>query len=402
MCKCFVVGINEPALSSQQLKILSTCSHIFCTERFHPLIEKLHTEKHPITPLSEAVEKIKNLVARENVALLASGDPLFFGIGKMLLRELPKETLSFIPALSAAQRACALFRVPWDDAKVVSLHGRKSAHLPTLLLTSPKTLAFTDATNSPDSIATQLTRYLESIGDTDLLSRITVLVAEDIGLETENVFQGTLTACQTRQFAKLNIMCLLTPLQQPPSCVLGLTEEKIHHSRGLITKNEVRAATLHHLQLPRTGTLWDIGAGSGSVSIEAARLAPELSVYSVDQKSEEMTNIRNNIIRYQCYNVTPIHGRAPEALEPLPQPDRIFIGGSGGSLRTLIHFCALVLKPEGRIIINGVLPKTIEEAQRFLEENGFFYTVSTLAVRRWDNKGQARTFNPITIIAGQR
>ncbi len=125
----------------------------------------------------------------------------------------------------------------------------------------------------------------------------------------------------------------------------GLTEDSIQHSRGLITKNEVRAATLHQLQLPRKGVFWDIGAGSGSLSIEAARANPHLTVYAIEHKEEELENIKNNIVKFGCYNIVPIFGRAPEALVALPDPDRVFIGGSSGSLPDIVALTCQTFGP---------------------------------------------------------
>ena len=116
---------------------------------------------------------------------------------------------------------------------------------------------------------------------------------------------------------------------------LGLTEDEVVHSRGLITKSEVRAATIHQLRLPKTGVFWDVGAGSGSISIEAARSHPELTLFAIEHKMEEIANIKANIRKFGCYNIIPVFGKAPEELTDLPAPDRIFVGGSSGTLSAI-------------------------------------------------------------------
>ncbi len=143
-----------------------------------------------------------------------------------------------------------------------------------------------------------------------------------------------------QKFSALNILCLLVPkIPDNKTCSygFGLTEDSIEHSRGLITKNEVRAATLHQLQLPAEGIFWDVGAGSGSLSIEAARSNPQLTVYAIEHKEEEIDNIKNNIVKFDCYNIVPVFGKAPESLVHLPDPNRVFIGGSSGSLPGIVE-----------------------------------------------------------------
>ncbi len=190
--------------------------------------------------------------------------------------------------------------------------------------------------------------------------------------------------------------------QKQTSFCFGLTEDEISHSRGLITKNEVRAVTLHQLQLPRQSIFWDIGAGSGSISIEAARTNPRLTVYAVEHKEEELHNIKENIRRYGCFNVIPVSGRAPEVLANLPAPDRVFIGGSSGSLADIVRLVAGRLTADGRLVINGVIKKTITTAPQYMREAGFTVTRSVINVSRKSKNNTVQNFNPITIMAGTR
>ncbi|SDO97152.1 precorrin-6y C5,15-methyltransferase (decarboxylating) subunit CbiE [Desulforhopalus singaporensis] len=408
MFKILVIGIGENVLSRRQKELICGCGTVFGTQRFGTLAEEagVAAEKFlPITPLADSLGAMAKLLEHETVAVLCSGDPLFYGIGKKLLDRFPPQQVEFYPALSSVQLACSRFKIPWDDARFVSLHGRSPGHLPTVLLRHPKTIIFTDRANSPDKIAARLLEYFQTIEDTDYGARITAMVVADIGLATENIFTGSLQQCVDTTFSPLNIFCLLLP-QQPqtdvPVCSLGLGEETIAHSRGLITKNEVRAATLHTLQLPTRGVMWDIGAGSGSVSIEAARANPDLTVYAVEHNRTEIENIKSNIRKFRCFNVVPVSGRAPDALTSLPSPDRIFVGGSGGSLQQLIEIAKDILPQTGRIVVNGVIAKTVESAPRLMRANNFRVSTATVAVSRTDSEGNTQQFNPITIITGTR
>ena len=403
MYKLFVLGMTDSILTTKQERLLINCSVIVGTKRFTELTVHLPGRFVAITPLATALASIRSSLQTGNVAVLASGDPLFFGIGRRLLAEFPEDTVQFYPALSSIQRACALFKVPWDDAKITSLHGRNTCHIPGLLLNNPKNLVLTDGENSPDHIAQLLLDYLRLIGETVLPDTIRVLVAEDLGLDNEKLFCGNLLEASKQQFSPLNILCLLVPgVPDNTTYRFGLTEDSIQHSRGLITKNEVRAATLHQLQLPTTGILWDIGAGSGSLSIEAARMNPELTVYSIEHKEEELENIKNNIVKFGCYNIVPVFGRAPEALDYLPDPHRVFIGGSSGSLPDLVTLIAKRLETAGRLVINGVIEKTVQAAPELMKKHGFTINSSIIQVSRTGSDGSTLAFNPITIMTGTR
>ena len=193
MYKLFVLGIADSILSAGQEKILTRCVAIVGTKRFIALTAHLACRFVPITPLPAALDSIRTLLQTGNVAVLASGDPLFYGIGRRLLAEFPEDIIQISPALSSLQRACALFKIPWDDAKITSLHGRSTGHIPGLLLPNQKNLVLTDADNSPDRLAGQLLDYLQLIRETVLPDRIEMLVAEDLGLASEKLFRGTLS-----------------------------------------------------------------------------------------------------------------------------------------------------------------------------------------------------------------
>lgn len=401
MYKLLVIGVGDISLASGQRELLAGCAAVIGTSRFRQLVAHLNVPYHSITPLGAAIQTMRSGLETGNIAVLTSGDPLFYGLARRLLNEFPVEQVQIFPALSSLQKACALFRLPWDDAVITSLHGRTHPHIPGLLLANGKNLVFTDSTNSPEKIAAQLLDYLQLIGDKELSERIRVLVAEDIGLETEKLFSGSLLEARGLRFSPLNVLCLLVPEQTDNSgCRFGLTEENISHSRGLITKNEVRAATLHRLQLPDAGVLWDVGAGSGSLSVEAARLSPRLTIYAVEHKEEEFDNIKRNIVKFGCHNIIPVFGKAPAALASLPHPDRVFVGGSGGELDKIIARTAGSLTANGRLVINGVIEKTVEAAPRLMQQHGFIVEKSNISVTRTEPDGTTQVFNPITIMAG--
>jgi precorrin-6Y C5,15-methyltransferase (decarboxylating) len=184
----------------------------------------------------------------------------------------------------------------------------------------------------------------------------------------------------------------------------GLKEDEISHSRGLITKDEVRAVSIHKLRLPRKGIFWDIGAGSGSVSVESARLFPLLKVYAVEKNEEQTANIGKNIDRFRLSNVAVISGMAPDILKDLPPPDRVFIGGSSGRLSGIIG-CIAERMLKGVIVLNATTLETLNEATLLLEKYGLDPEVSQVSVSRSKIVGGQRhmaALNPIFIITGEK
>jgi len=404
MFNLFVIGISDNIVSPKTQQILSNCSYAFATPRLQKIISHLQLEVHNISPLQEATRTITTKLAVGNVAVLASGDPLFYGIGKRLLSEVPQEYIEFHPAVSSIQKAAALFKTHWDDATILSLHGRNHPHVPGLILQHEKCLLLTDRKNSPNEICKKIQGYLALVEDLNTARDISVMVAENIGLPEQRLFSGSLSEAVAATFSPLNVMFIVRHAASSNDFpeALGLTEDEVVHSRGLITKSEVRAATIHQLRLPKTGILWDVGAGSGSISIEAARSHPDLTIFAIEHKAEEIKNIKANIRKFGCYNIIPVFGQAPEELTDLPDPDRIFVGGSSGNLRAITEIAKNRLLPNGRIVINAVIEKTIKEAPKLLTRAHFSVETTTMCVTRSNSATETVTFNPITITTGSR
>jgi precorrin-6Y C5,15-methyltransferase (decarboxylating) len=356
-----------------------------------------------ITPLDAAMTAIRlELRAGGAVAVLASGDPMFFGLGKRLCDEFADTPTRVLPSPSSLQLACARWRIAWHDARIISLHGRALAHVGELLRHG-KTIVLTDKNNSPDRLAASILDYFKLIGETELPQRLQVLVGENLALPDENISRLTLTEAAARRFAALNVVCFYLPeafIRKSPF-IFGLSEEHIEHVAGMITKNEVRAAVLHALRLPRQGIFWDVGGGSGSVSIEAAGLAPCLAIYTIERCSERMAAIKENIRRYQRFSITPILGEAPAALAALPDPDRVFVGGGGAALPDIVTAVHARLKPGGRLVLTAVSERSIQTAPDLLKSHGFATTVCEIRVTRRQAHGD-RILNPITIITGEK
>lgn len=402
MSQIELIGISDPVLTEVQQALLRPCATVVVSRRHRPLVAGLHCRLIDMSPMAAMLEQVDEALLTGHVAVLASGDPLFFGIGRTLIARFGADRLAVHPALSAVQLACARFRLPWDDLALQSLHGRPGHDIPGQVLRHAKVMLFTDQHNSPNRVAATLLAVLQECNDVDRIKTIRIRVAENLGLTDERLTSGSLAEIAAQTFAPLNLMLVEQPLL-PETLRFGLREDEIHHSRGLITKDEVRAATLHRLRLPAFGVFWDIGGGSGSISLEAARLNPELSVQTVEKNPEALQNIRANIKQYSTYNIHLISGEAPEALVGLPAPNRIFIGGSGKRLEAIIEAAVDQLTEGGRIVINAVLASTETTAVQCLQRLQLKVASSTLAVTRREYPGGAtRVFNPITLITGDK
>ncbi|AGF79781.1 precorrin-6y C5,15-methyltransferase (decarboxylating), CbiE & CbiT subunit [Desulfocapsa sulfexigens DSM 10523] len=363
----------------------------------HPLPQLI-----PVIPLADCIASMKDCLSEGDVVVLASGDPLFFGIGRRILESFPQYSIEIYPAVSSMQLAFARFGIPWDDAKFVSFHGRSSEQLGSRLLNYEKVLLLTDSVNSPNVIAEKLLRQY----DREITDTVYCHVGENLGLQSEHLHSGELSEIAAKTFVEPNVMILQNsevPNQKKILPLFGLQEKEISHSRGLLTKNEVRAAVIHALRLPRDGVLWDVGAGSGSVGLEVARLFPEVDVFSIEREEEQWKNIEDNIKKFRVLNMRLIKGDAPGSLKNLPSPDRVFIGGSGGNLQSILEYCVGQLLPGGIVVVNAVIAKTAALAPEILYTLGLDVEIKEIAVQRFNYpQVEAQRFNPIKIIVGSK
>lgn len=401
MFRVFLIGFDGH-LAADSAKALAGCGTVFASKRLQASLDLAGKTVLPVTPVAEMLAGVAKISKEQDVAVLASGDPLFFGISRRLLQEVDPELVTIFPARSSMQMAAARFKIPWDDAAYISLHGRDMEVEISLLLHHKKSFVFTDRVNSPGAIACRLLDLLDH--DEGAAAGWTVWVGEQLGLPEEKISTGSLAEIAARTFDPLNIMLLVRGEDfLKNSTSFGLQEEQISHSRGLITKNEVRAVTIHGLCLPQEGVLWDIGAGSGSVSLEAALLRPNLQVFAVERHPEQLAHIRENRRRYGVYNIHIIDGEAPDALDELPDPDRVFIGGSGGHLQEIITYSVGRLAGEGRVVVNAVIEETRKKAPALLYGAGLSVTMSDVSVSRHsfpETDRQERAFNSIRVCVG--
>jgi len=283
-----------------------------------------------------------------------------------------------------------------------------------LLERSGKMSILTDRVNNPSVVANVLKSafrtHATGSGQAPQ-SAITMYVCERLGYPDERITKGTPSEIASASFSDPNVVIVMKDgvqgaevRGQETNVKFGLREDEIGHERGLITKDEVRAVTLHKLRLPQSGVLWDIGAGSGSVSLEAAGLFPGLSICAVEKDDARISMIRENALRHQAGNVRVVHGSAPEALLDLPAPDRVFIGGSGRNLGDIIRLVNEKM-PAGLVVINAASLDTLGEALAVLDSNGYRADVAEISVSRSKvvaGKRLMSALNPVFVIRGEK
>jgi precorrin-6Y C5,15-methyltransferase (decarboxylating) len=354
-------------------------------------------EKKLLEDLSGMLEYLKSTEKR--VVVLGSGDPNFFGVARFLLRNLPKERIEIFPNVTSLQYAFARIKEPWDDAIFVSVHGRGLKGAIDRVVAAEKAAILTDANNTPAIIARELiSRGAEGYD---------AWLCEDMGLPSEKFTKTDVKGLVDMVASPLNILILIKAwepnLQHYP--VIGIDDDEFATAKKLITKQEVRAVTLGKLKIQDDLVMWDIGAGSGSVSIEASNLMPNGKIYALEKNPQYLAFVRDNLKKFVARNVVLIEAYAPEGLEDLPDPDRVFIGGSGGMLEEIIDSVDRRLKSEGIIVLNAVTLDTLTKAVEFLEDHGYSVEVTCVNIAKTRGLTEFKMFeahNPVYIITARK
>ena len=338
----------------------------------------------------------RRVEAGRQVVVLASGDPLFHGIGRFLVERLGSDGVRIAPNVTAVGAAFARLCRPWNDVPVVSCHGRSGIHqLLAALSRDPAVAVFTDPDNDPSAIARELAS--RGLDDADLW------VLERLGSPEEKVRRLTMDQAATGRFADPNLLVIAQPVPSPAA--FGAPEADFVHGDGLITKVEVRAVSLALLRVAPGHTVWDLGAGSGSVALEAALLAWRGRVVAVEKDPARLGVIAANRRRLRRWQVDLVQARLPDGMDDLPRPDRVFVGGGGKALADILEQAVARMTADGIVVVNTVLLESLEAARRTLQRLGLATEVVQVQVSRSratadDERLQAE--NPVWIVRGSK
>ncbi|MBM5824814.1 MAG: precorrin-6y C5,15-methyltransferase (decarboxylating) subunit CbiE [Cyanobacteria bacterium M_surface_10_m2_119] len=356
--------------------------------------------------LLQAVEQA--LGADRRVVVLASGDPLWFGIGRLLLQRFGPGPLHFHPAPSSLQLAFARIGRPWQDASWVSLHGREPEPLAAALQQRPAALAV--LTDPGLGSAAAVRRILAASG---LEAAYALWLCERLGHPEERVLRLAPSDPLPVDLDPLHLVLLIA---EPPAAVgdpqglplFGLEDGHFlqHPDRpGLMTKREVRIQLLADLDLPDQGVLWDIGAGVGSVGLEALRLRPRLALWALEARGGSAALIAANAERLGVRPAAIREGRAPQDLGCFPDPDRVLIGGGGRERSAVLQAVLERLRPGGVVVIPLATLEALAELRPLLAEAALAVRVTQFQAWRGAPLAEGTRLaplNPVLVLSGRR
>jgi precorrin-6B C5,15-methyltransferase / cobalt-precorrin-6B C5,C15-methyltransferase len=360
-----IVGIGSDGLAgltARARELVTSADLLLGADNALDLLPEGRGERVRIGPdLQEVVRLLEANLGRRRIAIVAVGDPLFYGVARYLCDRLGKEHFEVLPHVSSMQLAFARVKESWEEAFLTNLANHPLETVLDRIRTAETVGLFPSDQETPEVIAR------------DLLARgldyFRAYVCENLGAPDERVTQGELSEIQEMEFAPLSVMILTRKPGRPdqprtPGLLrrFGNPDDVFAQSRpksGLITQAEVRAVALAQLNIQPGSVVWDVGAGSGSVAIEAAQLSAPGMVYAVEQDAADYHLILANSQTFGVRNLRAVHGTAPGVFAGLPAPDAVFVGGTGHEVARLLQAAHAALRPGGSLVVNVATLETL-------------------------------------------
>jgi len=416
---CSFIGVLDngaASLSQEAMQALREAKHVIAGSRLlATLAEDIKQARHyDLTGQLKQVPDWINaaLAQNEAVAVLATGDPLCHGIAGFLAGKLDPDRVRILPNPSTIQLAFAELKLSWQNAAIVSVHskdagewmrGSKPDHGLYELAQRCRQHDLLAILTSPDNTPARIARLLQI---EDLADAFEMAIAEALKQPEQRV-STWLTIAEVAQSRYLdpNVVILKRKTALPTPVLFGVSDGQFQQrkpEKGLITKREVRAVSVARMQLTRRSIVWDIGAGSGSVGLEAARLCADGHVFAIEKNADDLANVEQNQAAWGISNYSFVHGKAPQYLDGWPDPDAVFIGGSGGELAELIALCLQRLRPEGWLVMNFVTLENLSTAVDSLKQLGADWDVCQIQASRSSpilNMHRLQAENPVWIVS---
>lgn len=390
------MGSGQPEnLTLQGLAALRQADLILGARRLLAVLPAGCTENRAAAYRPDEVAELLQTSGAENAVLVYSGDTGFYSGASSMIEKL--EALGVrarvLPGLSSIQLLAAALGRPWQGWNLVSAHGRTCDPVAECMQGRP-TFFLTGGSEDPATLCAQLAA--EGFGD------VQGVVGQCLGTPEEKLFRGSVKELAAGRFNSLSVL-LVEAAEVLPRRAPGLPDEAFERGDVPMTKQEIRAAVLAKLAVRPEDILWDVGAGTGSVSVELALAAPRGRVYAVECRPEGCALIKANREKFRTRNLVLVEGLAPAALSDLPAPDAVFIGGSKGSLAAIVD-AALDKNPDARICVSAIALETLSAAVAALTAKGRTVQVSQIAVSRAKAVGGLHLMmaqNPIYLITGE-
>lgn len=377
---------------------------VIAARRIIPMLESF-CEKGDTT--FSVMGKIKDTFAQidallkedKDVVLTVSGDPLMYSLYKTILND-PISTdwnLEIIPGIGSLQMLGAAFGETMEDAKLLSVHGRSmSAGSIALAVTeNPKVFFLCSKEQGPAWLAQIMLEYH--------LNDVTVYAGSNLSYEDEMLKKGSPEEMAKEEFPSLCVAMIKNPAPKAVTRPCFLSDGDFERDKTPMTKEEIRVLILHKMKLHADDIVWDVGAGTGSISIECARQVPFGEVHAVERNDLAISLIGKNKEKFSCDNLTIWQGDAAEEVKKLPVPTKVFIGGSGGKLAQIMEVIASFGSPV-QVTVSAVTIETIAESNEILGQYDKDFDVIQATVGRGRKIGSYHimdTNNPVMIFTAQ-
>jgi len=398
-------GTSIDDITLKQHKIIENADFLIGGHRLLEMFEKLKIKKLVIkNNLTQVVEEISQCIDHMNIVVLASGDPMFFGIGAFLTRKFGKDSVKIMPNISSVARAFSKIKEQWNDAHLLSLHGKRSNDISPIFSGGNKFAILTDKKKDPSWLAKKI------VGKNQ--EGFSMCILENIDSPKEKIsWFDDMRKVINKKFESPNIVILK---RENPSRDFtknqhvhpGMKDHAFSTDKGLITKSEIRSIVLSKLNFTKNNHLfWDLGAGSGAISIEASSIVSHETIYAVEKNEKRIPLIKENISRFNIPNIKLIHGTLPGILDKLPVPDRIFIGGGGKDLLKICKEAVKRLALNGIIVVNTILIENPGPVFQTMKKSGLgpeLLSVQISKSKSMPHGERLEPLNPVWIIYGKK
>ena len=390
------VGIGMGTKQTMTLEAWNACEMadvLIGAERMLQTVKELRKPKFSSYKIEEIKQFISEHLEYGNIVILVSGDIGFYSGTKKWMEQLSDYPISRINGISSVVYFCGKLGIPWEKTALISLHGREQ-NIIHAVKNNETVFSLVGEDNGIPALCKELIRCgLESV---------VLHVGENLSYSNERIVTGTPKELVTEEFERLSVVVIENRIPEQVVVTHGIRDEKFLRDKVPMTKSEIRSISLSKLELTREATVYDIGAGTGSVSIELSMQAFNGMVYAVEKKEEAVNLIQLNKNYFGVSNLQIIEGEAPDALKELPAPSHVFIGGSSGNLKEIL---ASVLKknPSVRIVMNAITLETVMEAVECVKEFSLVEVdIASVAVSKSKEVGQYHMMmaqNPVYIIS---